>query len=236
MRFRQSSKGTLPRGCRDTWRRIALTIHRNDGARVEIDLLRPAEWVARSGLAVGGLHFTNIEELELRGFARVTAIEACPPLAAGDGAVVTGRYITRGAGKLVRVTLEDGSDLVGTAQHPIWSESRQAWTPLGELLPGEQLRGRAGPLAVLAVTSLPGVADVYNLEIHGQHVYAITAAGVLVHNATPGDNCGHFVEYELRGRRGALLKRGDEVSGVDFPIRKGKRLRSYCQILWMRGF
>ena len=75
----------------------------------------------------------------------MTAIEACPPLAGGDGAVVTGRYITRGAGKLVRVTLDDGSDLVGTAQHPIWSESRRAWTPLSELLPGEQLRGRPPP-------------------------------------------------------------------------------------------
>jgi len=90
--------------------------------------------------------------------------------------------VTRLARNLVEVELEDGTSVSGTGNHPVWSETRQGWIALEELRPGEQLAGRSGPVAVAQVKRLPGSGRVYNLEIHGQHVYRVGPAGVLVHN------------------------------------------------------
>ena len=39
-----------------------------------------------------------------------------------------------------------------------------------------------------AVDRLESALDVYNIEVHGEHVFRVTADGVLVHNACPTDN------------------------------------------------
>ena len=70
----------------------------------------------------------------------------------------------------------------GTRQHPVWCVTRQDWVGLGELLPGEEVETRQGPLAVRTVQDVPGLQSVYNLEVHGEHVYEVTDAGILVHN------------------------------------------------------
>jgi hypothetical protein len=61
---------------------------------------------------------------------------------------------------------------------------------------------------------------VYNLEVHGEHVYRIAVDGVLVHNAGPG----HYAEWALFGPKGALIRAGDEISGLDFALPKGWKL------------
>ncbi len=70
------------------------------------------------------------------------------------------------------------------------SKTRQGWVSPGELRPDELLAVRNGPVAVAQVKRLPGSGRVYNLEIHGQHVYRVGPAGVLVHNN--GDPCLAF--------------------------------------------
>jgi hypothetical protein len=37
----------------------------------------------------------NLPELEASGLALVTAIDDCPPIADGEGSVVTARFVTR---------------------------------------------------------------------------------------------------------------------------------------------
>jgi hypothetical protein len=73
--------------------------------------------------------------------------------------------------------------LAGTAIHPIWSIDRQDWVPLGELEAGEQLLAAEGVAIVLAVHHLRTAVPVYNIEVHGEHVYEVGELGLLVHNS-----------------------------------------------------
>ena len=117
----------------------------------------------------------------------MTALSPCPPVAEGPGRVVTGRFVTRDAGNLVQITLENGTEIRATDVHPIWSVDREEWVPAGELVPSEQVDTLTGPVAVESVERLHSGLDVYIIEVHGPHVFRVTADGVLVYNAGPDD-------------------------------------------------
>jgi putative component of toxin-antitoxin plasmid stabilization module len=82
--------------------------------------------------------------------------------------------------------------LEGNTIHSIWSEDRQDWIPLGELLPGERLRCLSGAVqtspferqtsVVLSLTILSQSVPVYSIEVQGEHVYQVGGLGVLVHD------------------------------------------------------
>jgi hypothetical protein len=83
----------------------------------------------------------------------------------------------------------DGSveTITGTTIHPVRSVDRQEWVPLAELAEGERLQGLDG-LAVVLSVSLSRVSQaVYNIEVHGEHVYQVGELGLVVHNTYPGD-------------------------------------------------
>ncbi|MBQ9812162.1 MAG: hypothetical protein IJM54_02505, partial [Thermoguttaceae bacterium] len=70
-----------------------------------------------------------------------------------------------------------------TDNHPFWSVDRQDFIPAGELIEGERLLLYNGESKrVVQKLPRPGPQVVYNLEIYGEHVYHVTADGVLVHN------------------------------------------------------
>ncbi|NBU17324.1 MAG: hypothetical protein EBS48_10020, partial [Actinobacteria bacterium] len=161
---------------------LSLDLFKADGTVVKGEFLRPREWVERLGLSVGGLLPVGVSELDIDCEAVVTGIGPCPPIAEGEGRVVTGRFITRDAGNLVTVALANGAEIRATDVHPVWSVDREEWVPAGELEPGEQVDTLAGPVAVLSVERLESALDVYNIEVHGEHVFRVTADGVLVHN------------------------------------------------------
>jgi hypothetical protein len=54
-------------------------------------------------------------------------------------------------------------------------------------VPSELVDTLSGPVAVASVEPLDRHPAVYNLEVHGEHVYRIAVDGVLVHNAGPGE-------------------------------------------------
>lgn len=149
-----------------------------------------------SGSSCGHLLPLNITELQVAGFAHVTSIKPCPRIASGEGSVVTARFITREVNSIVRAEIlgPDGKIEVieGTPIHPIWSVDRDDWVELGELQQGEQLLGQAGPAIVLSVTILNHPTAVYNIEVHGEHVYQVGELSVLVHNA-------YFSDFRFRG-------------------------------------
>jgi hypothetical protein len=64
----------------------------------------------------------NIAELQVAGFAHVTAIEPCPLITSGEGSVITGRFVTRQVDTIARVEIlgANGSIevLEGTTIHP----------------------------------------------------------------------------------------------------------------------
>jgi hypothetical protein len=178
---------SLPDPEQATWAKISFTVERKGGGVVDAELIRPLDWIESSGIKAGHQLPLNIAELQVVGLAYVTSVEPCPEIASGDGSVITGRFITRQVDRIARVEIlgADGKveTIEGTPIHPVWSKDRQDWVPLGELQEGEQLRGDTGKAIVLAATILLRPTPVYNIEVHGEHVYQVGELGVLVHNS-----------------------------------------------------
>jgi hypothetical protein len=170
----------------ETWVKLSITVERTDGGVVDAELIRPRSWVESNNICDGQLLPLNIAELQVAGFAHVTSIEPCPIIAVGEGSVITGRFVTRKVDEIARVEIlgANGSIdvLEGTTIHPIWSLDRNDWAPLGELEPNERLSGQAGSATVLSLTILDHPTPVYNIEVHGEHVYQVGELALLVHN------------------------------------------------------
>jgi hypothetical protein len=165
---------------------VSIVIERFGGSITKMELLRPLSWVTQHQLRAGADLALHLPELEFTGHGRVTAIEHCPPIAEGAGSVVTGRIVTYNANELVEVTFNGGVTLTGTANHPVWSVDRLDWVGLGDLEAGEQVAARNGVAVVERLQTFETFEPVYNLETFGEHVYEITALGILVHNTDPG--------------------------------------------------
>jgi hypothetical protein len=167
------------------WSRVSFLIVRNDLSVVEAEFIRPRAWIEGLGLVKGARIDLAVPELKIDGLAEVTAVRDCPPIAEGEGRVVTGRFVTRDVANVVRITLASGTEIRATDVHPVWSIDREDWVPAGKLEPGEHVDTLSGLVAVASVEPLDRHPAVYNLEVHGEHVYRVTVDGVLVHNACP---------------------------------------------------
>ena len=155
----------------------------------------------------------NLPELEVTGLALVTSIDECPPIADGEGSVVTARFVTREVHVVASVDVlgADGTveTITGTTIHPVWSVDRQEWVPLAELAQGERLCCDTESFGLGFPSSLPPKASglvlsvslsrvsqpVYNVEVHGEHVYQVGELCVVVHNA--GSSIGGVVSKIL---------------------------------------
>ena len=187
------AENPIPDAHESTWRLLSAEIEREDGAQVEVELLRPVTWIEEQGFTPGVRIYLRLEELNVAGWATIRAVAPCPTLSNGHGNLVTGRFVTRGATNLVEATFSDGLNeptiLNGTSIHPVWSLDRLDWVPLGELAIGEQVYSNDGPLSLVARTSRNQPTDVYNIEVDCEHVYQVGNAGILVHN-----QCAEVIE------------------------------------------
>lgn len=172
------------------------------------------------GLEAGRLLPIDIEELQIEGSATVTAIESAPAIAGGEGSAVTGRFTTRRVDEICRIEVlcADGTidTIEGTTIHPIWSVDRNDWVPLAELTEGEQLLASSCPATILTHRVFHHTAPVYNIEIHGEHVYQVGALGLLVHNAA--DDC---LVVGTAGWRAAVtaLQNASKGTKLNFTVR-----------------
>jgi hypothetical protein len=170
-----------------TWAKVSITLERSDGGIVDAEIIRPRSWILESGLCAGRMLPLNLPELEVSGLALVTAIDDCPPIACGEGSVVTARFVTREVHVVASVDVLGAEGTVetvtGTTIHPVWSVDRQSWVPLAELADGETLQGLDGLAVVLGVSLSRVSQPVYNIEVHGEHVYQVGELGLVVHNA-----------------------------------------------------
>ncbi|XZE19121.1 polymorphic toxin-type HINT domain-containing protein [Pirellulaceae bacterium SH449] len=187
-----------------TWSLARFSLQKEDGSWIDVEMIRPAEYWEQQGAVPGELTYVEFPELEASGLAKVTSIEPCPPIASGTGQVVTARIVTRQVAELVEIEFVGGETLAGTPQHPIWSIERQDWVELGELEVGEHLWTEAGPIEISSTRLLSTGESVYNLEVHGHHIYQVTELGVLVHNA------GGIQKYNS-GWIGKLIKSGRKI-------------------------
>ncbi len=189
------AENPIPDAHESTWRLLSAEIEREDGARVEVELLRPVAWIEEQAFTPGARIYLRLEELNVAGWATIRAVDPCPTLSNGHGNLVTGRFVTRGATNLVEATFSDGTVLNGTSIHPVWSLDRMDWIPLGELAIGEHVYSNDGPLHLVEHTAHSQPTDVYNIEVDCEHVYQVGDAGILVHNTCAGDH--HMVPRSL---------------------------------------
>jgi hypothetical protein len=178
---------SLPEPDQKTWRLLQLAMLKADGDRLDIELLRPLDWLAARGAAVGRTIHLDLSELGAEGAAEVLAIEPCPPIPAGLGRVVTATFAHgTSSQQLLNLQVEGEAEPIGvTENHPIWSQTREEFVPAGKLEVGEVLLTRTGSTKIISIIPRGPPEPVYNLEVHGEHVYHVAASGVLVHNACP---------------------------------------------------
>ena len=168
-----------------TWRRVDLAMPGGPGGDLEIVLLRPYWWVVAAGARAGGAIDLDLPEMGAVGVARVIGVAPCLPLKPGRGRVVTGTYTHSGA-TVLDVGVEGLGEPVGaTPMHPFYSADRRRYVAAKDLAAGERLLTAGGEARVASVARRPGGHRVYNLEVHGDHVYRVSTLGVLVHNTSP---------------------------------------------------
>jgi len=95
--------------------------------------------------------------------------------------------------------------ITGTTIHPVWSVDRQEWVPLAELTDGETLQGLDGLAVVLSVSLSRVSQPVYNIEVHGEHVYQVGELGLVVHNVKGGLRAPVNAAGGFKGRKGFEL-------------------------------
>jgi hypothetical protein len=110
--------------------------------------------------------------------------------------------------------------ITGTTIHPVWSVDRQSWVPLAELTDGETLQGLDGLAVVLSVALSRVSQPVYNIEVHGEHVYQVGELGVLVHNVK-SSILNQSYSLRLKSSRASVLSANRKVYN-DFLENGGK--------------
>ena len=128
----------------------------------------------------------DLPELAITGPALLVDMQVAPSIKAGQGRVVTARFQHTNA-DVIDLTIGDAveRETIGTtSNHPFWSEDRQAFVQAGTLKSGERVRTYLGDhKQVISLLARPGPQEVYNLEVHAEHVYYVGEFGTLVHNA-----------------------------------------------------
>ena len=220
---------SLPEPDSATWCKVSLTVQRSDGDVVDMELLRPRWWLEENNLAVGTSVDIHVEELQVSGLAEIQSVEDSPIIAEGEGSVITSLFKTHVASELVTMTLEAGTSLTGTPVHPVWSLDRNDWVALGELQQGESLSAESGPIAIASIELLRSAVPVYNFETHGEHVYQVTALGLLVHNSCT--TRANHVYAIFNKKTGEIIKYGISSGKIArLGINAGKSYRATAQL------
>ena len=164
------------------WQKLTLTAPKRDGTVADVVLLRPRWWIAQHQAEVDGQVFISVPECGINGNATVHSVDACPEIVSGPGRVITGTFRHRVSSGIALSVEGEEQPIRCTGNHPFWSEDRQGFVRADSLQPDERLRTPNGVTKVLSSIPLAAETPVYNLEVHGEHVYHVGAWGALVHN------------------------------------------------------
>ena len=133
-------------------------------------------------------------------------IEPCPSISSGVGRVVTGTF-THVRGGILRIRLAGLAEPLGvTSNHSIYSSDRLDFVPAGELRVGETLRNLDGDVRIESIEQLGSEERVYNLEIHGEHVFRVASSGLLVHNSSGAEGSFSITQQGWKGYPKGLPK------------------------------
>jgi len=173
-----------------TWKLLRLLAPKVDGGTAKVTMVQPPEWLAEHRPEVGKTVPIWVPECGIEGMGEVLSIGPCPPLKPGKGAVVLATF-EHEVSSTVDLYVTGVDEPIGcTGNHPFWSEDRQEFVRADELRGGEHRSalGRNASVQRIDVDVSPKL--VYNIEVQGEHVYRVSGAGVLVHNALPSSQYG----------------------------------------------
>ena len=205
------------------WRKLTLRAPKRDGTVADVVLLRPLTWLNQQRGEVGGTVFISVPECGIDGNAEVLEIDPCPVILPGEGRVITGTFRHQVSASISLSIAGQAEPILCTGNHPFWSEDRQDFVRADSLQPNETLRTATGTTTVTSFCHIPGSTPVYNLEIHGTHVYHVGTSGVLVHNGDPCPDAEALFNPLLRTKTlVTVLEPGQTIYG--FVTRKGEVL------------
>ena len=136
----------------------------------------------------GGTIAIEVPECGISGEARVLAVRPCPPIQPTPPGYETVTALFRHASaSTFDVSIEGEPAPIGsTGNHPFWSADRREFVRADTLRVGERVDTVSGTARVTSITPRGPPEPVFNLQVHGQHVYRVVAGGVLVHNESDG--------------------------------------------------
>tara|TARA_R110002167_G_scaffold274952_1_gene481050 strand:- start:2546 stop:3661 length:1116 start_codon:yes stop_codon:yes gene_type:complete len=179
-----------------SWRLVSVRMEQQQpGQFVLGQLLRPLSWIRQNNALPGAVIQLEIPEMHV-------------------------------SDEVISVFVEGEPEPIGTtSQHPFWSRDRNAFVPAGELRIGEELKTALGTSTrVTSIEIRAGPETVYGLEVAGEHVYQITNAGLLVHNACGKGggnlNAPDVSAYKVRKNSEGLTVRAEGVVSGPHPGRK----------------
>jgi RHS repeat-associated protein len=167
-----------------TWRVVQLEMANPDGSDdiLAIDVLRSPAWIREHGFVVGEWVDFVLDDMGIRGLARVVAILSPPPIEPGPGRIITATVTHENAYMRELVLRDSGEAIQLTDSHRLYSADRGAWVAAVDLEEGERVWTRDGTDAIASSTALIGRFRVYNLEVDSKHEYLVSRAGVRSHN------------------------------------------------------
>ena len=187
----------------ERWRKLSLLAPKRDGTTADVVLLRPLFWLNEQKAEVGGTVYISVPECGIDGHAKVLSIEPCPEIVPGEGRVITGTFRHQATSGISLSVTGQSDPIRCTGNHPVWSEMHEKFVRADSLQIGESLRTATGIAHVRDISLLPGLTPVFNLEIHGLHVYHVGTAGVLVHNGDPCADAEALFNPALRTKTNA---------------------------------
>lgn len=165
------------------WRVIHLEMPIEGAETVyDIHVLRPLSWLFNlSSWQEAQIPF-ELDEIGVRGLARIISVEICPPISPGKGRLVLGTIVSQ-SDQVLEITVNGSNKpLQPTRRHQIFSDTRNDWVAAGELKVGERLRTQSGVVTITNLKAKPGRHKVYNLEVEQDHRYFVSDYRVLSHN------------------------------------------------------
>ncbi len=151
---------------------------------------------------VGAVVAVHWGQSEYAGRARVVGIAPCPPIAQGDGYVVTAtiRRIAKS-----HLKIDFGEESIGVnEEHPFWSEDRNGWVSARRLKVNEVVRSTGNKQVSVESITHQKQASVYNLEVNRSHSYLVGKSRLVVHNGCGEQKQGRkfkrIASKTIRGR------------------------------------
>jgi len=182
--LREEVDDALREPTQESYRIIHCELEKSDDTLLQIQLARPQQWIQAQEIQPNKLFFIDLPEMGAVGYAMVSNITECPAPKSGSGALVTGLF-RHLADETIDIHIAGEPKPIGcTPNHPFWSEDRQEFVRADSLLTGEQVRSKLhGITRITSITPRDGPETVYNIEVHGEHVYQVGSLGTLVHNS-----------------------------------------------------